>query len=99
MVFLAARSDISNLDCIKQSSTSLRSERRNQIAQGDDTESVNSSPQMVELEVGESLLMRRTLIKVPMEKEPPQKKSLFITHANVKVTAASLSLIQVVKII
>lgn len=47
--------------------------------QEEDCESVNSPSQHVALEVGENLMMRRTLLKVPMVKEPPQRKSLFRT--------------------
>ncbi|XP_059075260.1 uncharacterized protein LOC131875213 [Cryptomeria japonica] len=62
-----------------KATTPFSGERRNQIAKVEDSESVTSPNQEVAPNVGESIMMRRTLIKVPIEKEPPQRKSLFRT--------------------
>lgn len=62
-----------------QSSTSHDGEKRTKLVHEKDNESVNSPSQHADLEIGESLMMRRTLIKVPTIKEPPQRKQLFRT--------------------
>lgn len=49
------------------------------MAQEEDTQSVKSPSRHVDPEKGECLMFKRTLLKVPTIKEPPQRKSLFIT--------------------
>lgn len=55
----------------KKPSTSHGGERRTQLAQEEDNESVKSPSHHVAPEIGESLMVRKMLIKVPMVKEPP----------------------------
>ncbi|XP_059068990.1 uncharacterized protein LOC131859364 [Cryptomeria japonica] len=59
-------------------------ERRTQIIHEEEAKSVNSPSLQATPETGEALLMRKTLIKVPTIKEPPQRKSLFRTTCKVQ---------------
>lgn len=47
------------------------------MVQEEENESVNSPSQHVSPEVGESLMVRRTVIKSSVDKEPPQRNTLF----------------------
>lgn len=53
------------------------------MAQEEDTQSVNSPSRHADLEKGKCLMFQRTLLKVPTIKEPPQRKTLFITTCKV----------------
>lgn len=71
----------------RQGSTSSgerRGEKRVQIVQEDEGESVNSPNYVAALEVGESLMLRRILLKESKEKEMSQRRNLFRTTCKCK---------------
>ena len=66
--------------CPKKGSTSSMGEKRTQLVQEEDTQSVTSSISKVKPKLDrENIMLRRTLLKVPSVAKPPQRKSLFKT--------------------
>ncbi|XP_057818140.2 uncharacterized protein LOC131031119 [Cryptomeria japonica] len=66
--------------CPEKTSSSHGGDRRTQLVQEEDSSSVSppigrAGPTLE----GESLMLKRTLLKIPQHKEPPQRKSLFRT--------------------
>ena len=58
--------------------------RRVHLAQEEDAQSDQGARENVDLERGESLMFNRTLLKIAVEKKPPQRKTLFKTLCKVK---------------
>ncbi|XP_059074805.1 uncharacterized protein LOC131874884 [Cryptomeria japonica] len=74
--------------CPEKANNNTMGERRSNLIQESDCQSVNSSNTFQSLnapdsygylERGEALMMRRALLKVPITKEPPQRKAIFKT--------------------
>lgn len=64
--------------CLEKAGSSSMGERRNQLVQEDDTQSITSHISKIGPVVdGENLMLRRTLLKMPSVVEPPQRKNLF----------------------
>lgn len=65
--------------CPEKASISHGGERRNQLIQEEDYQSFNNLINNVDPIHGENLMKRRTLLKMPQENEPPQRKTFFRT--------------------
>ncbi|XP_059073655.1 uncharacterized protein LOC131874339 [Cryptomeria japonica] len=74
--------------CPEKANHNTMGERRSNLIQESDCQSVNSSNTFQSVnaldsygypERGEALMMRRALLKVPITKEPPQRKAIFKT--------------------
>ena len=59
------------------------SERRINLLQDEDVQSTSSHAKIEDLETRECIMLKRTLLKVPTNKEPPQRRSLFRTTCKV----------------
>ena len=66
--------------CPEKDSNSSMGERKTQLVQEDDTQSVTSPISKVgPILDGENLMLRRTFLKAPSVVEPPERKILFKT--------------------
>lgn len=66
------------------SGSERRGEKRVQIVQEDEEETVNSSSHNCAPEVGETLMIQRQLLKASKEKEPLQRRNIFETTCKSK---------------
>ena len=65
--------------CLDRASSSSQGERRTHLVQDDEYQEKEMADLDSVPERGESLMMKRTLLKVPTTMEPPQRKTIFRT--------------------